>query len=357
MPDGEAGEELFAALYLNAAGAGSFWPGIRKSSGDLTEALVIGGAAEGNGAECGAEKVCVAEANAFVIVVASEVAGIGGFAHTRVAKGDDISEMVGDSGNDVAGPDVVVAAYIWTKETGWNDVSLEGSVVCREGRPSAPGKCEATDRPAGHGGNGAVDAGGGVEIRSAQEEARMSGDAYCLDGAKGRRDCVTLPLRETTEEEGLSLGFDQIFSDIMPASGRRTSGEGESFSSLKVGREEVFATDLNVWVDAEDEVGTIFPGAGNSNIASLPGIETEVFEEWLRLWCKVSRLSIHIEVFDGVAVATKLRTEIRDRRRSLAVANDNEVKVCVAIIPSIVRDLAKSVRDLDRSSNDRGFQF
>ena len=36
----------------------------------------------------------------------------------------------------------------------------------------------------------------------------MSGDAYCLDGAKGRRDCVTLPLRETTEEEGLSLGFD-----------------------------------------------------------------------------------------------------------------------------------------------------
>ena len=59
----------------------------------MSEALVTRRATEGNGAEHGAEKVYLAEADAFVIVVASEIAGIGGFEITRVAESDDIAEL------------------------------------------------------------------------------------------------------------------------------------------------------------------------------------------------------------------------------------------------------------------------
>ncbi len=169
MPDEETSEELFAAFDLDTTGAGSFWPGTRKCGRDLTEAFVISCAGERDSAQSGAEEVCLAEADALAIEVAAEIAGLGGFVNTRVAEGDDIADMVGDPGNQIAGPDIVIAAYIGAEKAGRDQISLEGNLVRGNRRPGATGEGKAGTEQARHRGYAVINARRGIKIGSAQE--------------------------------------------------------------------------------------------------------------------------------------------------------------------------------------------
>ena len=91
----------------------------------------------------------------------------------------------------------------------------------------------------------------------------MGRNAYCLDCAKGRCVCFTLPLRETAKEEGLSFCLDQIFCNVIPARWCRPSGE----------RQQAFFPDKSAWEKlARALKGSIEEGAFNqlSGTVSLP---------------------------------------------------------------------------------------
>ncbi len=140
----------------------------------------------------------------------------------------------------------------------------------------------------------------------------MSCHVYRFCGAEGRREILALLLGETPKEEWLTLGFDQILGDVVPSGWRGACDQRERFACLKVWGAEIFPSDLDMRIDAQDDIGTVLPGTKNADIAVLSRIEAKVFEQSLRLWSEESGLGVHIEIFVGIKVAANLGAEIRD---------------------------------------------